>query len=140
MNHSPAPHSPLIALALQWRALGMLAVAIGRQISLASKMRSNAGLHQAELLEAWLYAATLQIARQISDYSNRGAPTCPEEARALEYLKTVYTYLSILTLWTAQMRRDLAGITGAWPGAAHRPHICWSAPAREAEPPFLDSS
>ena len=117
MNHSPAPLSPLVALALQWRALGILAVAIGRQISLASKMRSNAGLHQAELLEAWLYAATLTIARQISDYSGHGAPACPEEARALDYLKTVYTYLSILALWAAQMRRDLADLTGAWPGA-----------------------
>ncbi len=137
MTPSP-PFSPILALAAQWQVLGMLAVAIGRRVSLATKMRARAGVHEAEMLEAWLYAALVQLSGQITELSGPRAPTCPEEARALDYLKTVQAMLGVLALMIAQMRRDLAAITAE--RCADLPILAMRLPAASGyDPAFLDS-
>ena len=136
------PLSPIHILAAQWRVLGMMAVAIGRQVSLATKMRSRAGVHEAEMLEAFLYAALVKLSRQIAVYSENGVPTCPEEARALEYLKSVHIHLSILALLITQMRRDLEAETDKFTAFQNlqRPIVIMVLASTLDSPPFLDSS
>ncbi len=140
MANASAPLTPIQLLAVQWRVLGMLAVAIGRRISLATKMRSRAGVAEAEMLEAWLYAAIVTLSRQIAAHTDQGAELSPEDAEALNYLKTVYTHLSILALLTAQMRRDLEAVTAE--RCADTPRLL-AAPlpaAPDRDLGFLDSS
>ena len=105
MTQAPTPLSPLLALAAQWRALGLMAVAFARQVSLMVKMRSD-GAAVAGLLEAFLYRAIIQSSRDISTYSANAAALSEEEREALDYLKTVYTHLMVLALLLRQMRTD----------------------------------
>lgn len=141
MTHAPPP-SPLLALAAQWQVLSLLAVAIGRRVSLAAKMRSRAGAFEAEMLEAFLYTALIKLSHQIAAYSDTGAPLCPEEAKALDYLKSVHMQLSVLTLLTAHMRRELEAVTGRLAAFAgvQCPLVATLYAAQNRLPGYLDSS
>ena len=111
MTQTPA--SPLLALAERWRVLGLMAVALARHVSLMTKMRAN-GAAEAGLLEAFLYRAIVQISRDITACSARGATLSRAEKDALQYLKLVYTVLMMLALLMRQMRSDFESAAEAY--------------------------
>lgn len=96
----------LDALAVKWRTLGMMAVAFARQIVMAEKMRAHSGAAKAELLEAWLYAALVQLSADIAAASDIRRPN-KDERYALTYLKTAHALLSVLVLTISEIRRQL---------------------------------
>ena len=141
MTHSPAPLSPLLALAARWRVLGLLAVMFARQVSLAAKMRAD-GAAEAGLLEAFLYRAILQLSRDITHYSAHAGSLSPEEQTALEYLTSVYTHLMMLVLLIRQMRADFEQAAEAYAALLGQPRrVQCALPAPRAEAVAgLDSS
>jgi len=105
MTQLTTPVSPINALALRWRALGMLAVVFGRQISMFHKMGARGGAAPAAMLEAWLYRALVELSADIAALPR--APTCPDDQRELDYLKSLHMYLGVLALLISQLRREL---------------------------------
>jgi len=141
MEHSRPSLSPLKALADHWCLFALMAVALGRHVSMMNKLGAHRGAAQAELLEAWAYHALVQLSLQIAEHS-RGGKLSPEDAKALAYLKTVYTCLALLALLMSQIKLDLSAAKDGWArhnqfaGAAH---IAWpEAPARQ--PAIIDTS
>ena len=99
--------SAILSLALKWRALGMVAVAYARQIVLLKKMRAYSAAAQAELLEAWIYAALVRLSSDIAEGSEQRILSADEQ-NALSYLKTVHALLSVLALTLSVIRGELA--------------------------------
>lgn len=85
--------------------LGLMAVAFARRITLAQKMNVQSGANKAGLLEAWIYAALVQLSADIAAGSIQERRTAAER-EALAYLNTVHTLLSILALTLSVIRRE----------------------------------
>ena len=113
MIATPTPFTPLQALAGQWRVLAVMLVAFARQVSLAHKMRSEAGLHKAELLEAALYAALVQLSAEISAASQKPLRNRADKD-ALAYLKTVHALLGVTALMVRAFKADFALAAEQW--------------------------
>ena len=99
--------SPLQNLAARWRVMGLIAVAIGRQISLMKKMRSTRGVQQANLLEAWLFTALVNLAADLTAHSAGAARRSRPDQRAFEHLASIYRALMALVLLVRHLRRAL---------------------------------
>ena len=141
MTHSPTSSSPLQALAIYWQIWGLIAVAMGRQVSLLKKMSAQEAGIKAEILEAWLYRALAQLAGEIAAQSDAG-PLNAAEADALEYLKSVYFNLLQLALLMSQIRRDMMSADFGWQRlrAYARTPVVLAPAAPAEEPPYIDTS
>ena len=113
MTTTATPFTPLQALAGQWRVLAVMLVALARQVSLAHKMRSEAGLHKAELLEAALYAALVQLSAEISAASQKPLRNRADKD-ALAYLETVHALLGVTALLVREFKADFALAAEQW--------------------------
>lgn len=131
-------------LAVRWRALGLLAVAMARHVMNLKRRRAPNALRQAELLEAWLFAAIAEMTTDVrAETAVTGKPAREDEhADARHYINIVYAYLMILALFVRQLISDLRAAGDNWAVLLGIPAIPTPAgPARQriAAPPFLDS-
>ena len=135
-------HTPMQALAAQWRVLGMMLVAFARQITLAHKMRAAAGERKAEALEAALFTALVQLSSDITAAALQEEELSADDQSALAYLKTVHALLGVLALMIRQIKVDLAGAAERWAKLNVRvAHVHTQRSSARAYPPsYLDSS
>ena len=134
MHRRPAPLSPLQALAAKWQALGLIAALFARHITLAEKMRAEAGIHKADILEAWLYAALVALSSDIAAASAGHRKLNSDDADALAYLKTAHALLSVLALLVAGIKRKLSAHSERWATLMGAPSAF--APHRQDAPVF----
>ena len=115
------PHrTSLLQLAAQWKLLALMAVAKARRIVRGQRLGARGALTEAQLLEAWLQMAILQVNAEIA-----GAPEGPltaDEQDALDLLKTIAVGLMILlvAIWylSGEMRvRDEAWLALTGPAS-----------------------
>ena len=99
--------NPLSLITRRWHLLGLMAVAVAREITLMQKMRARSGAHKAALLEAWIYAAVVKLSANISAASDLPRLEADERA-ALAQLKTLHQILLILALLMSEIRREFA--------------------------------
>jgi len=140
MEHSRSSLSPPQALAAHWRVFALMAVALGRHVSMMKKMGARGGAAQAELLEAWAYHALVQLSQQIAQHSGNG-DLSPEDAEALAYLKTVYTCAALLALLMRQLKNEMRLQTEGWASKTEYAPIWLAAlPVSPARPlAFIDT-
>lgn len=79
---------------------------LARHILCLQRLGAGDGLHKAELLEAWLYAALTDLSAQIAAVPT-GAHLSPEDDRALSHLKSIYISLMLVALLVSQLKREL---------------------------------
>ena len=137
-------HSRLLSLeslAARWRVFAMMLVAFARQITLAEKQGALGDVRKAELLEAVLYAALVQLSSEITAAANAPRRT-RAEAAAFVYLKTAHALLGVLALMVRRVKaalralaERLAALAGGPCGLSQRAH---SAPL--FPPRAIDSS
>ena len=88
----------------------MMLVALARQVIAARRQGALGGVRQAELLEAALYTALVQLSADIAAAAKADARASPEEAAALVQLKTVHALLGVVALMTRQLKADLQAL------------------------------
>ena len=140
MMFAPSPGSPLQALAMKWQMLAVMLVALAREVSLAHKMRAGAGVPKAELLEAALYAALVQLSGDIAAASASPDRSAADEDARL-YLKTAHALLGVTALLIRQLKADLEAARAVRAALAGKPAFYSQAVIRPrpSAPPFLDS-
>ncbi len=114
MKTAPTPATALQRLALKWQVLGMMLVALAREISLAHKMHAEAGVRKAELLEAALYAGLVQLSGDIAAQTS-GKARSREDETTIAYLSTVHKLLGALALLIRQLKADLEAASAIRP-------------------------
>ena len=108
------PHkSQLPALALAWRALGLMAVAFARRMIRQQRLGAHGAAQQAEMLEAWCYTALVQISAQIAAYSEETSLS-DEEAHGLSRLKALSVSLMLIALVASHIRQALMSEAQLW--------------------------
>ena len=116
------PHrTSLLQLAAQWKLLALMAVAQARRIVRGQRLGARGALTEAQILEAWLQMAILQVNAEIAAAPEGLLP--PEEQEALDLLKTIAIGLMILlvAIWhlSGEMRtRDDAWLALCGPASA----------------------
>ena len=124
------PHrTSLLQLAAQWKLLALMAVAQARRIVRGQRLGARGALTEAQILEAWLQMAILQVNAEIAAAPEGLLP--PEEQEALDLLKTIAIGLMILLVaghrhrnGRSHMTRRLLGLLIDfrlwWPDTADR--------------------
>jgi len=142
MDQISRSFSGLQTLAARWRIWGKVLVVLARQVSLANKMGAHCGLRQAEMLEASVYVALVQISADIAAVTAEGAPENKADEDALKHLHSIHVALAVLALLVSQLRRDLEAFAGRLAARAEpafiRFHRLPCAPVQTAH--SLDSS
>ena len=130
--------SPLEQLAIQWSLFGQLLVVFARQVVLADKLCASGGIRKAELLEAAIYAALIQLSAEIA----RAKPRGEKDRAALAHLKTVHALLSVMALMVRQLKADFQARVDAFAALSSTARErAWALPdAQIGGPGFLDSS
>lgn len=109
-DHLPA----LNRLAARWRWLGLYAVAFARMILRLETGNVQKAHKNAEMLEAWCYAASVELSREISALP--GDDDLPEAAEpTVRYLKAVAFTLMQLALVARYFRERMAARLNACP-------------------------
>ena len=109
-SNEGAPACGLRALAAYWCVLSMMLVAKARRVSLATKMRDQSEAAFAQMLEAAIYTALIQLAAEIAAHDECGVVRTREDEDALAYLRTVHALLGVLALLIRQLRSDLDAV------------------------------
>lgn len=133
--------SGLQALAARWRILGLLAVAFAREVLSLKRRGAPDAIRKAEILEAWLFAAIIQISEDVKTHAPDAETLSDTDAEARHYLNVVYTYLMILALFVRQLASDMRVATEAFAALIPAMRI-WHADKPDLSPaptPFLDS-
>ena len=108
------PHkSQLPALALAWRALGLMAVAFARRIIRQQRLGAHGAGQQAEMLEAWCYTALVQISAQIATYSEETSLS-DGEAHGMSRLKALSVSLMLIALVASHIKQALMSEAQLW--------------------------
>ena len=134
--------SPLARLAARWSLFAMMLVALARQVIAARRQGALGGVRQAELLEAALYTALVQLSADIAAAAKADARASPEDEAALVQLKTVHALLGVTALMTRQLKADLQALAEwlAMLSGAPRALVYLLQAAPLAPPGYLDSS
>ena len=133
--------SRLRALATRWSLIGMMLIALARDISLAHKQRGHWGIAKAEMLEAAIYCALMSLSRDIADHGCAPNARSPDDEAAFRHLKTVHAMLGVTALLVRQLRVDLALIAERWQNLSNGVGVLPVQTRRSAlvVPAFLDS-
>lgn len=101
------PLSPLRALALKWQVLSIMFTAMARRVSLATKMQNHSDAAFAQMLEAAIYTALIELSADIAAHSARDEALSKEDRDAMAYLKAAHALLGVMALLIRQLRTDL---------------------------------
>lgn len=85
--------------------IAIVLTVLARQVSMAEKMRAHGGAHLAGMIEAQIYAALVELSKDITAHA--GDVCCSEDETALAYLKTVHALLGVVALMCRQVSSDL---------------------------------
>lgn len=107
MNWMTTPRTRLQSLAARWCVWAQVLIALARRVSMSHKQMAHGGAAEAEMVEAQLYVALVQVSADISHYAARKKHLSRADKQALAYLHKVRTMLSIVALLVRQLRADL---------------------------------
>jgi len=135
--------SPVMALIIQWRALALMAVAMGRKMSLETKRDPRAAVQTAERLEVWLRFALFTLVGELAALHADGEDHW-HHSEEVQYLRQITGALAALALLTAKIKRGavkrLGGVTFEDLSiVAHRGRAMSLGAATQCDFGFLDS-
>ena len=142
MTSARAPSFSLQALAAEWRAIVLMLILVGRQVSAGQKLARHDGYAKAAQMELWGHAALGGLGQQLAVLQDLPQPETPDDAHALEHLKVLYVLLLALTMLAAKMKREARAFAGgaALPGALEAATTDFAPAAILYDLDFLDSS
>jgi len=116
MTQNIASLSKVQSLILQWRALALMAVAMGRQMSLLNKVDPRGALQIAELLEVWLSFALFTLVGELAAMQADDDDHW-QHSDEVQYLRQITAALAALAMLTAKIKRQLLKrLGGNWRG------------------------
>jgi len=140
MRHSNSPLATLRTQAAHWCVLGMMAVALARQILCLERSGGQTAYQQACALEAWSCSALTLLAQEIAETDASGPPPSPEAAHDRRGLLLVFSTLTTLMLMARQIQQRLAASARKWRVPARRERTGNAMRRRIFAPGYLDSS
>lgn len=99
--------SALERLAVRWQTIGLILVALARQVSMAHKQRAHGGAEKAGMLEAAIMVALVELAKELDTVSDTPQSLNPRDQNAVEFLKTLQALLGVLALLIRQLGLNL---------------------------------
>jgi len=108
MKQTRPPLSKVQRLAIDWRMLCLVVVAVARHLLQMERAGARSAYKQAEALEMQICAALCDMSHQITEHAN--APADPGDANALDYLKVLFGLMMVLSYFLRALKHRLKQI------------------------------